>query len=222
MEHVFLSVDRVEPGRRRAFLRYRDGAKRRLDRAGVLALLPIAAPLVALLWCAVRLTGGPGFFAQERVGLDGRPFRCWKLRSMVVDAEARLRTHLAADPDAAREWAQDYKLRRDPRVTRLGRFLRSTSLDELPQLWNVWNGEMSLVGPRPVPRDELVEYAGFEWAYLMCRPGLTGVWQTGGRNRVSYGDRVRMDVGYLLAAGPWTDLAVILRTPLAVLKRTGI
>lgn len=222
MQHIDFPGLQVAPSRRSAFLRYRDGMKRALDLAGVVLLAPVAVPLVALLWCAVRLSGGPGFFAHERVGLGGAPFRCWKLRTMVPDAEARLRLHLAADPAAALEWAQSYKLRSDPRVTRLGRVLRKTSLDELPQLWNVLRGEMSLVGPRPVPRCELAEYGDAAWAYLLCRPGLTGFWQTGGRNAVSYDERIRMDMRYLLEAGPLTDLGLILVTPVAMLRRTGL
>lgn len=221
MQHVFLEAAHIPSRRRAALIRYRDGPKRWLDIAGVMVLCPLVAPVVALLWVAVRSTGGPGFFGQERVGLDGAPFRCWKLRTMVPDAEARLAVHLATDPAAAREWAETHKLRDDPRVTRLGRVLRRTSLDELPQFWNVLRGEMSLVGPRPVPRAELAAYRGQEWAYLICRPGLTGLWQVGGRNAVSYAERVRLDLRYLLVAGLRTDLAVLCRTPLAMLRGTG-
>lgn len=222
MDHGYRTIAHVPPPRLEALRRYQDGAKRWLDVAGAVLLAPVAVPVVGLLWLAVRLDGGPGFFGQDRVGRDGRVFRCWKLRSMVPDAEARLQAHLARDAAAAREWAATYKLRDDPRVTRLGRMLRQTSLDELPQLWNVLKGEMSLVGPRPVPRAELAEYAGYEWAYLSCRPGLTGLWQTGGRNDVSYRQRVRMDVRYLLLAGLRADIAILLRTPLAMMRRTGV
>ncbi len=208
-------------GRRLAFHRYVTRGKRVLDVAGVLVLAPVAVPLVAVLWGAVRLDGGPGFFGHDRVGREATQFRCWKLRTMCVDAPARLRAHLKRDPGAAREWAQNYKLKDDPRVTRLGRILRKTSLDELPQLWNVLRGEMSLVGPRPVPEAELEEYRGFEWAYLMCRPGITGVWQVSGRNDVSYAERVKMDVGYVLNARLRTDLEVLWKTIGAVVKRTG-
>jgi exopolysaccharide production protein ExoY len=222
MQQAYPAIDGARPPRRRALERYRDGAKRRLDIVLVLVLAPLVLPVVAVLWLAVRAGGGPGFFGHERVGLDGRRFRCWKLRTMVPDAEARLRAHLRRDRAAAREWAETYKLRHDPRVTRLGRVLRKTSLDELPQLWNVLRGEMSLVGPRPVPEAELIEYAGYEWAYLSCRPGLTGLWQISGRNAVSYGQRVRFDVEYLLRAGLAEDLRILALTPREVLRRSGV
>ncbi|RMD88924.1 MAG: sugar transferase [Alphaproteobacteria bacterium] len=207
--------------RRAALRRYQDGPKRRLDIAGVLLMAPLALPLIAVLWLLVRLDGGPGFFGHWRVGRDGRAFRCWKLRSMVPDAEARLEALLASDPLLRAEWRAGFKLTRDPRVTRLGRFLRKTSLDELPQLWNVLRGEMSLVGPRPVPRAELAAYGGYAWAYLECRPGLTGLWQVSGRNDTSYEERIRLDVSYLARAGLGTDLAILARTPLAVIGCTG-
>lgn len=198
-------------------------AKRALDLGGVLALAPLAVPLVAALWVMVRLgSRGPGFYGQERVGRGGRPFRCWKLRSMAVGAEEALARHLSADPEAAREWSARQKLARDPRVTRLGRVLRRTSLDELPQLWNVFCGEMSLVGPRPVTRGELARYGSDAWAYLSCRPGLTGAWQVAGRNALGYGARVRLDVAYARQAGLVTDLRILAATPRAVLRGPGI
>lgn len=222
MKHEnFTDWPATRPGRRAAFQQYMSRRKRVLDVVGVLAVAPVAVPLVAVLWGAVRLDGGPGFFGHVRVGKDATQFRCWKLRTMCVDAPARLRAHLKTDRAAAREWAQTYKLKNDPRVTRLGAILRKTSLDELPQLWNVLRGEMSLVGPRPVPQVELEEYRGFEWAYLMCRPGITGIWQVSGRNDVSYAERVRMDVSYVLNARLRTDLSVLWKTVGAVLKRTG-
>lgn len=222
MKHEFFADEHLARDRRRDALRYRDGAKRLLDLALVAAMAPVAAPLIGVLWCAVRLDGGPGFFGHERVGLGGRRFRCWKLRSMVPDADARLRAHLAASPAAAREWAETYKLRQDPRITGIGRILRKTSLDELPQLWNVFLGEMSLVGPRPVPQAELSIYGGAVWAYTSCRPGVTGVWQISGRNGVRYGDRIRMDIGYLFEMSAMTDLRILLRTPLALIRRPGV
>ncbi len=201
---------------------YRDGAKRWLDIIGVILLSPLVLPLIALLWVLVRLDGGAGLFGHLRVGKDGSQFRCWKIRTMIPDAEAHLAAHLVMYPKAAKEWAENYKLKDDPRITRIGRILRKTSLDELPQLWNVLRGEMSLVGPRPVPQKELVEYAGYEWAYMMIRPGITGVWQVAGRNNTSYPDRVRMDVGYLLKTSLRTDLTILWRTVGVVLRRTGL
>ncbi|WP_236861036.1 sugar transferase [Brevirhabdus pacifica] len=208
-------------GRAARALRYRDGLKRGMDVAGSLALAPLWLPLVALCWALVRLDGGPGFYGHARVGRDGRIFRCWKLRSMCPDATARLRRHLRADPAAAREWAQGYKLSRDPRVTPLGRLLRRYRVDELPQFWNVLRGEMSLVGPRPVTAAELAEYRGRDWAYTTFRPGLTGIWQVSGQPR-AYEARIRMDCAYLMRAGPGTDLAILGRTLGVILRGSGV
>jgi undecaprenyl-phosphate galactose phosphotransferase len=213
---------RVRDDARQRAVRYRDGAKRIMDVGLSLALVPMVAPVVGALALLVRLDGGPAFFGHERVGRDGRGFRCWKIRTMVPDAQQRLRRHLAQNPAAMREWQQNYKLADDPRVTRLGRFLRKTSLDELPQLWNVLRGDMSLVGPRPVPREELEAYAGSERAYFLYRPGVTGLWQVSGRNAVAYEDRVRMDMDYSMRACARLDLLILLRTGLVVLRRTGL
>jgi len=196
-------------------------AKRVLDLGFVLALLPLALPLMAILALTIRRDGGPAFFGHARIGRHGRTFRCWKLRTMVPDAEAALAAHLAADRDAAAEWARDYKLTDDPRVTRLGRFLRRTSLDELPQLLNVARGDMSVVGPRPVTVAELSKYDGFSWVYLAVKPGLTGLWQVSGRNDVDYAARVALDVDYHASRSFVGDVAIIARTGRAVLARTG-
>lgn len=200
---------------------YRAGGKRAFDIALCLFLIPAVLPVVLVLALIVRRDGGPAFFAQERIGRGGRPFRCRKLRSMVVDAEDRLAAHLANTPGAAAEWARDRKLAHDPRITRTGAFLRRASLDELPQLWNVLRGDMSLVGPRPVVRAELEKYGPFRQAYLDLRPGLTGPWQVSGRNALSYGARVRLDAGYHAGLSFRGDVALILRTGVAVIDRTG-
>jgi len=201
-----------------AYERY---GKRLFDLAFALLLLPLVAPVIAALWAVTKLDGGPGFFGHQRVGRHGRRFRCWKLRSMVPDAEARLQAYLAANPDAAAEFARDFKLRHDPRITRFGRFIRRTSLDELPQIWNVLTGEMSLVGPRPVVPAELSRYGAQQWAYTRMRPGITGIWQVSGRNEVSYGERVRMDASYPSRASLGFDLRVLAMTVRAVLGSTG-
>ncbi|WP_085790797.1 sugar transferase [Roseivivax jejudonensis] len=203
---------------RGAYARY---GKRAADIALALLLLPIVLPIIGALWVMTRADGGPGFFGHRRIGRRGRTFRCWKIRTMVVDAEARLSAHLAANPAAALEWARDFKLERDPRVTRLGAVLRATSLDELPQIWNVLRGEMSFVGPRPVVRAELCRYGRNRTAYLALKPGITGLWQVSGRNDVSYESRVRMDVDYLSRISLGTDLRLVARTIGAVLGRTG-
>ncbi|AJE47784.1 sugar transferase [Celeribacter indicus] len=186
-----------------------------------LLLLPILAPVIAALYLAARLEGGPGFFGHARVGRDGRSFTCWKIRTMVVDAQERLDHLLSSDPVARAEWERDRKLRNDPRITPLGDFLRKTSLDELPQIWNVLRGEMSLIGPRPVTESELERYGAQAWVYIALRPGVTGLWQVSGRNDVSYAERVRMDAVYFHGLSFGTDLRILARTAGAVLCRTG-
>ncbi len=186
-----------------------------------LLLLPILLPIIAVLYVLTRLDGGPGFYGHERICKDEGRFRCWKIRTMVPNSAEVLKRHLAENPDAAAEWARDFKLTNDPRVTRLGDFLRRTSLDELPQIWNVLRGEMSFVGPRPVTTDELPKYRGYEWCYLSLKPGITGLWQVSGRNDVDYETRVRMDVAYRMNRSFTGDLMIILKTAGAVLGRTG-
>lgn len=195
--------------------------KRPLDILLAVLMLPALVPVIALLWLLVRRDGGNGFFGHLRVGRDGKSFRCWKLRSMVVDAEVLLAQHLAADPAAAAEWRRDHKLSDDPRVTRLGAFLRRSSLDELPQIWNVLCGEMSFVGPRPVVIDELARYGASRWAYLQTRPGITGLWQVSGRNDISYDDRVALDVQYSSDMRLSRDIRIMVMTAGAVLHCTG-
>ncbi|MBY6066378.1 sugar transferase [Leisingera aquaemixtae] len=200
---------------------YARSGKRLFDLGLALLLLPVVAPVVLGIWTFVRLDGGPGFFGHTRVGRNGRPFTCWKLRSMVADAESQLQALLDADPAAAAEWARSRKLARDPRVSRLGQILRRTSLDELPQIWNVLKGEMSFVGPRPIVAAELAKYGSSVSAYLAQTPGITGLWQVSGRNGVSYEARVALDVAYLARCSFWKDVGIIARTGLAILGTTG-
>ena len=195
--------------------------KRLFDIAVAGLMLIAATPLLLALMVAVALDGGKPIFAHTRIGKHGRPFKCLKIRSMRVDAEAQLAAILAADPAAAAEWATDAKLTNDPRVTRIGGFLRKSSLDELPQLWNVLRGEMSLVGPRPVIEEELKRYGAAAASYMALKPGLTGPWQVDGRNDISYDSRVALDVGYARDHGFSRDFNIILRTGLSVLKLTG-
>ena len=200
---------------------YSRSGKRIFDILFALLLLPVLVPVILILWGVVRLDGGPGFFGHTRVGQNGKLFKCWKVRSMVVDAESRLQAHLNTNPEAAAEWERDHKLTNDPRINRLGRILRKTSLDELPQIWNVLKGEMSFVGPRPIVTKELAKYGSSVSAYLAQKPGITGLWQVSGRNDISYDERVALDVAYLSRCGFFNDLKIILRTGAAVLGRTG-
>jgi exopolysaccharide production protein ExoY len=193
--------------------------KRVLDMVIVLFAAPVVLPVVLLLGALVARDGGPAFYVQDRVGRGGRVFRIWKLRSMVVDAERRLEAHLAADPAALAEWATTQKLKKDPRITPVGRLIRKASLDELPQLWNVLRGDMSLVGPRPMLPGQTALYPGR--AYYAMRPGLTGFWQISRRNETSFAGRAAYDTAYANRMSLLTDLLVLLATIRVVLRGTG-
>ncbi|WP_338041005.1 sugar transferase [Maricaulis parjimensis] len=196
--------------------------KRVLDILMSAGALVFLAPLLITVALCIRITDpGPVLFSQERIGLRGRRFRCYKFRSMVVDSQARLRAHLAANPDAAAEWERDHKLRNDPRITPIGRFLRKTSLDELPQLVNILRGDMSVVGPRPIVEAEIVKYGPSFAAYSAVRPGLTGAWQVGGRSDTSYDERVELDVDYVERWSLGRDIKIVLLTVPAVLLNRG-
>lgn len=197
-------------------------AKRALDIVGAGVGLVLLAPFFLIVALMVRADGGPAFFAHQRVGRGGKLFGCLKFRSMVIDSQARLEALLANDPAARAEWEATRKLKNDPRITRIGRFLRSTSLDELPQLINVLLGEMSLVGPRPVQEAEIDRYYGASAAhYMAVRPGITGLWQVSGRSETSYESRVALDVSYVSRPSLLADISILLRTPVAVLSRRG-
>jgi lipopolysaccharide/colanic/teichoic acid biosynthesis glycosyltransferase len=206
---------RVEPRTRGEFV------LRAMDVFIALTALVFLAPLLIGLALLVCADGGAPVFAHSRIGRNGKRFPCYKFRSMVRDAEARLIAILATDERARQEWAKDHKLRDDPRVTRLGAFLRRSSLDELPQLFNVLRGEMSIVGPRPIVEAEIMRYGRRFRDYCAVRPGITGLWQVSGRNDVSYRRRVALDVLYARKRGPGLDLWIILRTIPAVLTRKG-
>ena len=203
--------------------RFEAGVKRAVDVVGAAALLLVAAPIMLWIALRVRADGGPVVFRHTRLGLRGEPFPCLKFRSMVVDADARLSRLLATDPVAAEEWATRRKLSNDPRITRIGAFLRASSLDELPQLLNVLAGDMSLVGPRPVVREEFEQHYGpaAAEAYCRTRPGITGLWQVSGRSDTSYADRVMLDTRYVRDWSLGLDIMILLRTIPAVLKRRG-
>lgn len=198
---------------------YRAHFKRGLDILLVLLAAPVVVPIIAFLAGLVTLDGGAAFYCQDRLGLNGRRFRMWKLRSMVGDADTALAAHLAADPAARAEWNRDQKLANDPRITRLGKVIRRTSLDELPQLWNVLTGDMSLVGPRPMLPEQRALYPG--QAYFRLRPGLTGAWQVSDRNATTFAARAEFDLTYDRALSLLTDLTIILATVSVVLRATG-
>jgi Undecaprenyl-phosphate galactose phosphotransferase WbaP len=197
--------------------------KRWFDILGAVGGLIFLAPVFVTIALMIKLDDrGPVFFAHRRVGRRGRMFACWKFRTMVLDADQALERLLASDPEAAREWRENQKLQNDPRITSVGKFLRYTSLDELPQLFNVLMGEMSLVGPRPVTKAELNErYAKDRRYYLLVRPGVTGLWQVSGRNRLSYSRRVQLDEQYLREWSFSRDLSILVRTVDVVFRRDG-
>jgi len=196
--------------------------KRALDIVLASAGLLVLWPLMIAIAIAIRVgDGGPALFAQVRVGRNGRPFTCLKFRTMVMDAEKALAAHLASDPQARCEWETFQKLERDPRITGLGGFLRKTSLDELPQLFNILFGQMSVVGPRPIVHTEIERYGDSFVSCFSVRPGLTGLWQVSGRSDCSYQTRVALDQRY---ATTWTvlgDAEIILKTVPAVLTQKG-
>ncbi len=196
--------------------------KRALDLTLTISGGLVLLPLLAALALVVKLTSrGPVFFAQDRVGRGGRHFKALKFRSMRSDAEAVLQSYLDAHPDLRAEWERHGKLRNDPRVTPIGRFLRRTSLDELPQLWNVLRGDMSLVGPRPIPVYETDRYCEHFPLYLKVRPGITGLWQISGRSDLSYNHRMELDAYYVRNWSLWLDLHILLQTIGVVLFRKG-
>ncbi len=197
----------------------RNRAKRAFDLTVVTVTAPFWGSAVLVLAGLVRLTSrGPSFYRHERVGRSGRPIGCLKLRTMVVDADARLAELLASDPALAEEFALTFKLKKDPRVTRVGRMLRRSSLDELPQLVNVLRGEMSLVGPRPITEEEMRRYGQYMPIVLSARPGMTGLWQVSGRNDVSYATRVALDVQYAFGQSLGGDISILVRTVRRVLR----
>ena len=196
--------------------------KRSFDIAGSLAGLVLLSPLFLMVALLVKLSdGGPIFYGHKRIGRGGRVFACLKFRTMVQDGERVLTAHLAANPEANAEWTATRKLKNDPRVTRVGQVLRKLSLDELPQIINILQGDMSLVGPRPVVRDELEIYGSAAVYYLKSRPGLTGLWQVSGRNDVSYDTRVAFDRHYVENWSMVEDIRIIIKTVPAVWMSRG-
>lgn len=186
--------------------------------SALIFLAPMMLMVTFLVWIQ---DGGAPIYAQRRIGRGGVRFPCFKFRSMVVNADERLRDVLARDPAAREEWARDHKLRNDPRITRLGGFMRKSSIDELPQLVNVLRGEMSIVGPRPIVEAEAVRYGRRFASYCSVRPGLTGLWQVSGRNNTTYRRRVALDHVFATEVGLGLYLWIFLKTIPAVLLRRG-
>jgi exopolysaccharide production protein ExoY len=198
-----------------------DAAKRLLDVLGAVILAIVLSPLLLVVTVALARDRGPIIYRHARTGRDGRSFGCLKFRTMVPNAEQVLHDLLHQDPELSGEWLRDQKLRNDPRITSVGRFLRRTSLDELPQLWNVLKGDMSLVGPRPVVREEWARYGSRLHHYLAARPGVTGLWQVMGRSNSCYRRRVALDCLYARKRNLLMDLFILLRTVKVVLSGRG-
>ncbi|MBO3640535.1 undecaprenyl-phosphate galactose phosphotransferase WbaP [Acinetobacter soli] len=195
--------------------------KRIFDLVVSLSILIVLSPIMLFVFFKVRADGGPAFYGHERVGKDGKTFKCLKFRSMAINSKELLEKILATDPEARKEWEETFKLKDDPRVTKIGQFLRKSSLDELPQLFNILKGEMSLVGPRPITADELKRYEDDVAYYLMTKPGLTGLWQVSGRSDVDYATRIYFDAWYIKNWSLWNDLVIVLKTVKVVVMREG-
>ena len=189
-----------------------------LTITGTIAISPIL--IVIALWI-YKDSPGPVIFKHRRIGKNGKEFNCYKFRSMCVDAKEKLEQLLANDPEARAEWEKDFKLKNDPRITKSGAFLRKTSLDELPQIFNVLKGEMSLVGPRPIIKDEMKRYGEYINDYLMVKPGITGMWQVSGRSDIDYAERVLLDSWYTRNWSVWLDITLLFKTFKVVLLRKG-
>lgn len=199
----------------------RHAVKRAFDVVGGLVLIVLLLPTLITIGLIVKRDGGPAIYGHTRVGRNGKKFRCLKFRSMVVNSDEVLKQLLATDPVARAEWEREFKLKDDVRVTRIGRFLRRSSLDELPQLWNVVRGEMSLVGPRPIIDQELERYGANSKYYLAATPGITGLWQVSGRCETDYATRVSLDVTYVQNWSLHRDIEILFKTLFVVIRGTG-
>lgn len=195
--------------------------KRTFDIVGSLSIIIVLSPVLLYISQKVKKDGGSAIYGHERVGKGGKPFKCLKFRSMVVNSKEVLERLLENDPKAKAEWDATFKLKDDPRITKIGQFLRRTSLDELPQLFNVLKGEMSLVGPRPIITAELERYNDEVDYYLLSKPGMTGLWQVSGRSDVDYDTRVYLDAWYVKNWSMWNDIAILFKTIGVVLKKDG-
>jgi lipopolysaccharide/colanic/teichoic acid biosynthesis glycosyltransferase len=202
----------------RSVRRY-DRVKRCIDVCIALLLAPPALLLIAVLALLIACDGGKPFYSQVRIGRNGRLFKIWKLRTMAPDSSRVLQEYLAAHPEARKEWDETQKLRRDPRITRCGAAIRKYSLDELPQLWNVLRGQMSVVGPRPIMPEQQALYPGS--AYFAMRPGLTGLWQVSARNESPFASRAAYDTRYAESMSLGTDLWILVLTVGVVVRGTG-
>jgi Undecaprenyl-phosphate galactose phosphotransferase WbaP len=197
-------------------------AKRLIDLTLCVLAASISVPIIVLISILILLDSGcPIFFSQRRLGRNGKTFRIWKFRTMVKNAEQLKQLHVMRHPERCKEWTENQKLKEDPRITRVGRVLRKTSLDELPQFWNILKGDMSIVGPRPIIHEEVVKYRDSYSLYVKTTPGLTGIWQVSGRNKTTYEERVACDAFYVRNWSVWLDVCVMAKTVLVILTGDG-
>lgn len=203
------------------FVKFNRVLKRTFDIFFSILLLIILSPLFIFLIFKISRDGGNAIYGHTRVGMNGKKFKCYKFRSMVINSQEVLDHILSTDPKAKLEWAKDFKLKNDPRITKLGHFIRKTSIDELPQLWNVLIGDMSFVGPRPVTEKELERYRQYMKYYLAVRPGITGLWQISGRNDITYNERIRLDIRYIISWSLLKDFIILFKTISVVFFRKG-
>lgn len=195
--------------------------KRTMDIVGSILIIIMLSPVLVTLYFLIKRDGGNAIYGHPRIGRNGKTFKCLKFRSMVMNSKEVLEELLKTSPEARAEWEKDFKLKNDPRITKVGAFIRKTSLDELPQLFNVLKGEMSLVGPRPIVQEELERYEEDVDYYLMAKPGMTGLWQVSGRNDVDYDTRIYFDAWYVKNWSLWNDIAILFKTVNVVLNRDG-
>ena len=221
IETSFLSTEQVHV-RRVSSARQGRVLKRGLDVLLASGLLLFLAPLLLAIGCLISWNGGPVLYGSRRIGQSGKEFQCLKFRTMRPDAERVLREWLAADPTLREEWETNFKLEKDPRITRLGRVLRTSSIDEMPQLINVIKGEMSLVGPRPLLLDEISIYPAHSLdLYTSVKPGITGMWQVNGRDDVAHEKRIEFNDWYIRNCSLWVDVQILMRTIVVVIGRRG-
>ena len=203
------------------YFRYRV-VKRALDVVLVLLMTPVLLPLLLMIATLVMFSSfGPVFYSHRRIRRNGEFFSMWKFRTMCHNSAEVLEAYLAEHPEARAEWNRSHKLKRDPRITPVGEFLRRSSLDELPQMWNILTGQMSLVGPRPIVAAEVEKYGDSFGCYCRVKPGLTGLWQVSGRSKLSYPERVALDCDYVERWSLWRDFVILLRTIPSVVNRDG-
>ena len=196
--------------------------KRFIDLFLLLISSPITIPVVLIVSLAIKISSpGPVFYGHKRTGRNGREFKCWKFRSMVIDADKQLEKILAENPQMRAEWEKDRKFTNDPRVTKIGKILRKTSIDEIPQFFNILTGEMSFIGPRPVTEPELKKYGNKAEFILSVQPGLSGMWQISGRSDTGYEERVTLDSYYIQNWSVWLDIWIIIKTVYVVLRGKG-